>query len=87
MGTFSYMFRDREFKGNDTSFLPKPYRPSYAESREIANCNVALQMASLTLDPSEISNILGIQPSKAWKKGDRVFQTGDDALQQIGMWQ
>ena len=62
-------------------------QPDFGEQEDIRECSVSLRIGSEDLDPTEISSVLGLVPTRSFRKGEEyVSKTGRVMKHPIGMW-
>ncbi len=64
----------------------EPFMPFFGEQNDLVDCHVDLRISGEHLVPGEITSILGIEPTRAWAKGDGFQSKGGTRNRPWGMW-
>jgi hypothetical protein len=64
-----------------------PFGPCYGESENVRECNATLRLVGPNVVPSEITKLLGVEPSRAFAMGETyVSKAGHTLTTPIGAW-
>lgn len=61
-------------------------KPIWIEGSEIEKCSVSLQFLGEDLIPDEVTRLLGIKPTRSYKKGDVFPSKAHEQIRKVGLW-